>query len=144
MTPTKKDVWNFPSLNDLFDNSRFISDFFGKANAMNLPAVNIKESEKHFEVELAVPGMKKENISIEMKDNMVTISGEKKEEHEEKDEKYHHREFSYGSFSRSFTIPEGVEADKIKANFDNGVLHLMIPKNHHIEAASNTKKISIA
>jgi HSP20 family protein len=75
---------------------------------------------------------------------MITVSGEKKEEHEEKHEKYHHREFSYGSFSRSFTIPEGVEADKIKANFDNGVLHLMIPKNHHVEAAGNAKKISIA
>lgn len=144
MTPTKKDVWNFPSINDLFDNSRFISDFFGKANAMNLPAVNIKETEKQYQVELAIPGMKKEDISIEMQDDLVTVSGEKKEEHEEKGEKFHRREFSYGSFSRSFSMPEGVEAERIEARFDNGVLRLFIPKNHQKETASSAKKITIA
>ena len=111
-----------------------VEDFFGDSDFLNfkdknfVPAVNIKEMEGEFEVELAVPGMTKDDIKVEVLDGVMTISAEKKEEKEEKTKKYTRREFSYNQFSRSFTLPEHVNSETINANYVDGVLHLHLPK----------------
>src|SRR6185437_8162780 len=92
------------------------------------PAVNISENKERFEVSLAAPGMKKADFNIDVERNTLTISAETKAEKEEKDERYTRKEYSYSSFSRSFTLPEGVNKDKIDASYDNGVLTLSLPK----------------
>ena len=124
---------SFPSmLNDDF----FTRDLFnwGLTNNSNtgttVPAVNIKETANAFEVEMAAPGMTKNDFKVELDNNVLTITSEKNIQNEEKDgEKYSRREFSYQSFQRTFTLQkEVVDADKIEARYENGVLHLVIPK----------------
>jgi len=111
---------------DLFDwsNSNFSN------TGTTLPAVNIKETDDRFLVEVAAPGMQKDDFKVELDNNLLTISSERKDEHVEKDgEKYSKREFSYQSFQRSFSLPQGmVKEDKIEAKYKDGVLHLTIPK----------------
>ena len=110
-----------------------------------LPAVNIREAEDSYVVEMAAPGMKKGDFKIELDNNILTISSEKAEEHEENGkEKYSRKEFSYQSFQRSFSLPkEVVDEEKIKAHYKDGVLNLTIPKK---EAAKQKppRKIEIA
>ena len=125
-----------PSLLDDF----FTNNFFdwGLSNSSNtgtsIPAVNIKETADMFEVEVAAPGMKKDDFKVELNNNMLTISSEKKEEHEDKDGKYNRKEFSYQSFQRSFQLSkEAVDADNIQAKYENGVLRLMIPKREEVK-----------
>jgi len=110
-----------------------------------LPAVNIKENEDSFTVEVAAPGMQKDDFSIELDNNLLTISSEKQDEKVEKEgERYTKREFSYQSFQRSFTLPPGmVKEEKIEAKYKDGVLHLMIPKRDEMKKkAPRTIKIS--
>jgi HSP20 family protein len=98
------------------------------ARMLTVPAVNITEKQDHYEISLAVPGMKKNDFSIDVEGNMLTISAEMEEQKEEKEQKHTRREFNYSSFSRSFTLPEGVVRDKIDASYENGLLKLMVPK----------------
>jgi HSP20 family protein len=100
-----------------------------------LPAVNIKETSEAFEVQMAAPGMNKDDFKVELNNNMLTISSEKRQENEEKEgEKYNRREFSYQSFQRSFQLAkEAVDADNIQAKYENGVLRLLIPKREEIK-----------
>ncbi len=126
--------------NDLFDwSNRNFSD-----TNTTLPSVNIKESTEGYEVEMAAPGLKKEDFNIELNNELLTISSEKKFENESRNaENYTKREFSYQSFSRSFTLPKTVENDKISARYENGILRIMIPKRE--EAKPRPKKqIAIA
>ena len=110
---------------DMFD---WPSSNFSQTNT-TLPAVNIKEEASRFTVEMAAPGMKKEDFKLEVDNNRLTISSEFKSEKEEVDkDKYTRKEFSYQSFVRTFNLPETVDADKIKASYQNGVLSLDIPK----------------
>jgi len=116
---------------DLFDwsNSNY------STNGTTLPAVNVKETPENFVVEMAAPGMKKEDFKVELNNNVLTISSEQKQEHEEKeDDKYTRKEFSYQSFQRSFQLSrEAVDADNIQAKYENGVLHLTIPKREEVK-----------
>jgi HSP20 family protein len=116
----------FPSLIDEF----LKPDWMGGMERfnVNVPAVNIKETETNFIVELAAPGKKKEDFNIELDDNMLTISSETTSEQEENEGKYTRKEFSYASFKRSFTLPEIVNEVEIKASYENGVLHVTLPK----------------
>jgi HSP20 family protein len=116
---------------DLFDWGT--SNFSGAGTT--LPAVNVKETADNFEVEMAAPGMNKEDFKVELNNNVLTISSEKKHEHEEKDgEKYSRKEFSYQSFQRSFQLSkEAVDADNIQARYENGVLRLSIPKREEVK-----------
>lgn len=126
----------FPSLM----NEILKPDWFGglENDKNNVPAVNIKENEKDFELELAVPGRKKEDFQIEINENVLTISSVSKiEENIEKDN-YTRREFVYSSFKRAFTLPETVDEDNIKANYDNGILKLALPKK--VEALPKPKR----
>jgi HSP20 family protein len=95
-----------------------------------LPAVNIRETDSDFLVEMAAPGMLKENFRVELENNVLTISSEHKEEnHDQNKEHYQRREFSYQTFQRTFTLPkEVVDSDKIHAKYENGLLRLVIPK----------------
>jgi HSP20 family protein len=92
--------------------------------------VNIKETNDAFDVEVAAPGMKKDDFKVELDGNMLTISSEKTDEANEKEgERYSRREFSYQSFQRTFQLPKDVvDSDKIEARYENGLLHLVIPK----------------
>ncbi|HUZ61143.1 MAG TPA: Hsp20/alpha crystallin family protein [Hanamia sp.] len=117
-------IWDDFLDTDLFDRG----NNFPKVGS-NVPAVNIKEKPDKFLVEVAAPGMQKKDFKIEVDGSSLTISSEKKEEHEEKDEDYNRKEFSYQSFYRNFHLPKDVvNADKIKAKYDNGILMLEIPK----------------
>ncbi len=111
---------------DLFDwrNTNFSN------TGTTVPSVNIKETKDNFEVQLAAPGMKKDDFKIHLDGNTLTISSEtSSEKNDEKDGNYSRREFSYQSFQRSFTLPKDVvDSDKIKAKYEDGVLHLNVPK----------------
>lgn len=123
---------------DLFDN------FFGFIPAVKNPAtVNIIEDKNNFRLEVAAPGLEKEDFKIDLHNDVLTISAEKKEEKEEKDKKYLRREFNYCSFKRSFALPEYVDADKIEAKHKNGILTVIIPKKEEAkEKEPKTIKIS--
>ena len=126
----------FNSLPSVFDDDFFTRDLFnwGLTNNSNtgttIPAVNIKETADSFQVEMAAPGMTKKDFKIELDSNVLTITSERQHEQEQKEgERYSRKEFSYQSFQRTFTLPkEVVDDDKIEARYDNGVLHLVIPK----------------
>ncbi|HTR29658.1 MAG TPA: Hsp20/alpha crystallin family protein [Puia sp.] len=98
------------------------------SNMMTVPAVNIVEKQDHFEISLAAPGMKKDDFNIDVEGNLLTISAESEQKREEKDERHTRQEFNYTSFSRAFTLPDGVLKDKIDAHYENGLLKLMLPK----------------
>ena len=123
---------SFPSLfNDFFNREMFD---WGESNfsttGTTLPAVNIKETNDAFEVEMAAPGMNKNDFKIELEGNLLTISSETNKETEEKEgDRYSRREFSYQSFQRSFTLAKDVmDEEKINAKYEDGVLRLLIPK----------------
>ncbi len=122
---------NYPAWSNFFNeffNNDWASNNHASVNA-TLPSVNIKENTDLFEVEMAVPGMKKEYFKVELNNNYLTISAEKKNETENKaDERYTRKEFSYSSFTRSFSLPELVENDKIEAKYEDGILKIAIPK----------------
>jgi HSP20 family protein len=105
------------------------------------PAVDIVESEKAYEITAEVPGMDEKNIEVKVANGNLTIKGEKQEEKEEKKKDYYLQERKFGSFERSFSVPEGVDADKIEANFKKGVLTVTLPKK--AEAQKPAKKIEV-
>jgi HSP20 family protein len=109
---------------------------FGKA-----PAVDIAEKEKEYEITAELPGLDENNVEVKFADGLLTIRGEKREEKEEKRKDYYLSERRFGSFQRSFQVPEGVDADKIAATFKNGVLTVSLPKSP--EAQKKEKKIAI-
>src|ERR1700748_3301653 len=105
-----------PFFNDVFDsilNDSFLSDKL----ASRVPAVNISENENAFHIELAAPGLKKEDFKINLDKNILTVSADKKTENVEEGKKFSKREYSYNSFTRSFTLPETVDAGKIEAEY---------------------------
>lgn len=126
----------FNSFPFMFNDDFFTKDLFNWGLSNNsqtgttIPAVNIKETPDAFEVEMAAPGMTKDDFKIELDGNMLTITSEKNVEQEQKEgEKYSRKEFSYQSFQRTFTLPkEVVDDDKIEAKYNNGVLQLVVPK----------------
>jgi HSP20 family protein len=139
---------SYPAFSNLF------GDFFDKAfsdwNSTNfsltnttLPAVNIQESKDDFLVSMAVPGMSKKDFKLDLNDNVLTISSEKKEEKKKEEENFTRKEYSYQSFSRSFTLPKDVVNDeKISAKYENGELKILIPKKEEAKP-KKPKLISI-
>jgi HSP20 family protein len=93
-----------------------------------VPAMDLVETDAHFVLRADLPGLTEEDVAIEVEDSVLTLSGERKAEHEEKGEGFHRVERSFGSFSRSLSLPDGVDADKIEAKFDSGVLEVRVPK----------------
>lgn len=121
----------------------FFDDFVGRDLVSwfdnyhyNVPAVNVKETDDNYELELAVPGMSKKDFKVEFENDVITISSEMKENKEDgnKNGNYHRQEFSYQGFRRSFSLPENtVDGDKIKASYENGVLKVEIPKKEEVK-----------
>ena len=126
--------------NDLIDWS---NRNFSETNT-TLPAVNVKEMEDGFEIEMSAPGLKKEDFNVELTNSVLTISCAKKEEDETKDEdgRYTRREFSYQSFSRSFNLPDTVDYEKIDAKYEDGILTLSIPKMEEVKPSPKRIEIS--
>jgi HSP20 family protein len=100
----------------------------GSALRRWMPAMDLVESGDHFVLRADLPGMSEEDVSIEFEDGTLTLSGERKAEHEENEEGFHRVERSFGAFSRSLTLPQGTDADAVTAKFDRGVLEVRIPK----------------
>jgi HSP20 family protein len=116
------------ALSDVFQNF-FDNDFVDMFNRKGMdPAANILEHPDSFELDLAAPGLKKDDFKIHLENNVLTISSEVKDEVEEESKNYTRKEFHYSSFSRSFTLPRTVDLEKIKADYENGVLKVMLPK----------------
>jgi len=115
----------FKPWNEWFDDSN--GGFFGRI--MKIPAVNITEHKDEYKVSLAAPGLKKDDFRIEVDGNMLTITSEKEENKEEKDKKFTRKEYSYSSFSRSFTLPEEINQEKIEAKYEDGILKISLPRN---------------
>jgi HSP20 family protein len=122
--------------NDFFKDDIFYPVFKRHNYYSNTPAVNIIEDEEQFKIELAAPGLDKKDLHINLKDDLLTISAESKEvRNEESEGKVTRQEFSYNSFCRSFSIPDSVDTEKIKAVHKNGILTVHIPK---MEESKNT------
>ena len=137
MSLVKRNHLVFPALM----NEIFKPDWFGGLeNAVSdLPLVNIKENETDFELELSVSGWNKEDFKIEIDKDVLTVSAEVKTEEVKSEENYTRREFTNMSFRRSFTLPNTVDAENIKANYENGVLSFVLPKK--IEALPKPKRV---
>ena len=116
-------------------------EWFGKE--LTVPAANITENGDVFKVSLAVPGLKKNDFNINVEGNMLTISSEKEESKDEKEGDYTRKEYSYSSFSRSFTLPEEVNQDKIEASYEDGVLKVTLPKKEEAKKAALSKQIAV-
>ena len=137
-----------PSMPSVFEDffkpwSQWFDDGGLTNRTMNIPAVNIKENGNHYTVTLAAPGLKKDDFKIDVEGNMLTISSEKEENKEEKDEKFTRKEYSYSSFSRSFTLPEDVKQEAIDAHYENGELKIMLPRREELKNGAGTKRIAV-
>ncbi|TVZ17202.1 HSP20 family protein [Maribacter sp. MAR_2009_72] len=137
MSLVKRNDVLFPALM----NEIFRPDWFGGTQNVRtaMPAVNIKENEDNFELELFVPGRDKKDFTVELDDSILTISSEIKEEKNESNENYTRREFTISSFKRSFTLPETVATDKVDATYEGGILKFNLPKKE--EALPKPKRM---
>jgi HSP20 family protein len=135
--------------NDLFDTGRFLSprlfdfgsDAFDFAN--RVPSVNITENEKEFKIEMAAPGLERKDFKVEVENGVLCISSEKEKESKEEKKNYTRREYSYNSFSRSFTLPDNSSPDKIDAKYENGVLNITLPKKE-VTVSKPAKEIKVS
>ena len=126
----------FKPWTDLFDNGGW------NIRPMNIPAVNITEHPDEFRLSLAAPGMKKEDFKIDVDGNILTISSEKEENKEDKNKKFTRKEYSYSSFSRSFSLPEEIKQEKINAKYEDGVLKISLPRKE-VAKKPVAKKIAV-
>lgn len=134
----------FPNLLDVenfFSNSFFKPAWWG-THLQEEPAVNIKETDEKFEVEMAIPGIKKEDVEIDVENDILTIKSETESKTEEENKNYKRKEFSYSSFCRSFSLPAGANADEISADYKDGLVIISIPKME-IEESENKRKITL-
>ncbi len=128
---------------EFFRDDDFWPNFMGSRWISEIPAANIIEHEDAFSLELAIPGMSKKDFNIEIDNDNLVVSSEKKMEMDEAKENYTRKEFSYSTFSRSFRLPELVDADKIKAIYKDGILRLNIPKMEEARK-HKVKEISVS
>ena len=144
----------FPTIvSDFFDGDRFFDNDLRDWTADLLkptlklrtavPAANVTENDKNFLVEMAVPGMDKKDFKVEVENNRLSISAEKEEKKEEKDNGNLRKEYSYNSFCRSFNLPENSITDKITSKYENGILRVEIPKKE-VSVSKPTKQITVA
>lgn len=125
----------------LFNGESF--DFPLLSQGSRVPSANVVETPKEFKLELAVPGLERKDFNIEVDNHCLTISAEKKEEKKETEGDFTRREYSYNSFSRSFTLPENVKENDIDAKYENGILEVRVPKAQETPA-KGAKKIAVS
>ncbi|MGZ5190238.1 MAG: Hsp20/alpha crystallin family protein [Flavisolibacter sp.] len=127
----------FKPWNEWFDNGGALG------RPTTLPAVNVSEDKNNYFLSLAAPGLIKEDFNVDIEGNMLTISSEKEENKEVKDEKFTRKEYSFSSFSRSFSLPEDVKQDAIDANYENGVLKIKLPRKEEAKQITASKKVTV-
>ncbi|WP_285056004.1 Hsp20/alpha crystallin family protein [Pedobacter ginsengisoli] len=138
--PERKNNALMPGFGDVFE-SIFNDTFFSDRMVSRVPAVNISESQDHFHIELAAPGLKKEDFKLNLDRNQLSISVEQSSESKEQEKNYNKREYCYTSFVRSFTLPESADHNQIQAGYTDGVLKIDIAKKE--EAKSIVRQIEI-
>jgi len=135
----KSNLWLPSIIDELFPENRLDSINYER---FSIPLVNIKEDFSTFVIELAVPGLKKEDIAIEVEKNLLKVSSKRTSEEENTEDKegvkFTRKEFNFSSFERSFTLPELINVDKIQANYDHGIVSIELPK---VEEAKNIKRM---
>ena len=129
-------MWRSP-----FGRSFFDVEPFRRAEMGASPAVDVSQTDKGYEITAELPGMEEKDIDVKLANGVLTIRGEKRDEKEEKNKDYYMRERSFGSFERSFQVPEDVDPDKINASFKKGLLTIMVPKSAQAQTAQ--KKIEV-
>ncbi len=130
--------------NHLFNHldTMFPAKSFNNVAYNNIPAVNVKEVENAFQIEVAAPGLKKEDFKLSLHENRLTISAKQENQTEEKTEKFSRQEFNYSSFQRTFTLPKNVDGEKIEASYTDGILHVGLPKKEEMKPV--VKEIAVA
>lgn len=140
-TVNKNSIWLPGLLDNLFLENRL--DALNNYETFSTPAVNIIENFPNFVVELAVPGLAKENFTVEVEEDTLKIASKKVEENkEETNSHFRRREFNYKNFERSFKIPENIKTEEIQANYENGVLRVTLPKMEEKKAFKKMVEIS--
>lgn len=143
MLPMLRKHSYLPSFADEFFGKDFLSNLVENQCGYSMPAVNVIETKDSFRIEVAAPGLSKEDFKIDIHNNLLTISSEKEEKKEENSDKIMRREFSYCSFKRAFSLPDLIEHDKIAASHTNGVLNIEIPKREEAKEKP-ARQISIS
>ena len=110
---------------------------------LSVPSVNITDTRDNYKISMAVPGLKKEDLKIDLEGNLLTISAQSEEQKEENEGRYTRQEYNYSSFSRSFTLPEDVKRENLQAKYENGILNILLPKKEESVRASETKHIDV-
>lgn len=128
MLPTLRTRTALPGLVDEFFNGDIFPRFFEVESRHTMPAVNIVEGKEDYRIEVAAPGLSRDDFRINLENNILSVSSEKEEKTEEKDEKVMRKEFNYYSFCRSFSLPQTVNSEKIKATHKDGILNIVVPK----------------
>lgn len=126
-----------PSIFDAFFNDS--AEISENSVLFTRPDFNVYETDKEFVVEAAVPGLEKKDFNIEVNDNVLQISSEKEAKEEKKEQKFYYRGFCYGSFKKSYSLPDNVDKDKIAANYENGILKVVIPKDKEAKLSRQIK-----
>jgi HSP20 family protein len=146
MTLVKENGTNlFPALSDFFETDRWIApDKLFRGFQNSLPAANISETDKEYKIEMITPGFKKDEIKVSLENETLTINAENKTEKEEGNKRYTRKEFSYGTFTRSFLLPKAANSEKIVAKYEDGLLKLTVPKKDEVINKATKKEIKIA
>lgn len=151
-TPPARREEEYPLFSLQRDVNRLFEDFFRGFDLRPLrmaeekwggfsPKMDLEETEKEYRITAELPGMEEKDVEVLLTGNAITLKGEKKEEKEEKDKSFYHMERSYGSFQRTVPLPEGIDINKVDADFKNGVLTVRLPKT--VEAKTKSKKVPI-
>lgn len=132
-----------PSLVDFFFGDEYLPSVFDNSPKGTMPAVNIAESKDDFLIEVAAPGLDKKDFKLDVENNVLSISSEKEASNEVEGERFMRREFSYSSFKRTFSLPEGTDSEKIKASYKEGILKVIVPKREEAKEKP-ARQISIS
>ena len=143
MMPMMRRRSTLPSIVDEFFVDDLWNRFFDDTESVTVPSVNIKEGKDEYAIEVAAPGFDKKDFRIDLNNNVLEISSEKEVKEENKDEKVMRREFRYSSFKRTFTLPDTVDTEKIKASYKDGILSISVPKKDEAKVKP-TKQIAIS
>ncbi len=138
--PEKKNSSLLPGFNDIFE-SVLGDTFFTDRRLSSVPAVNISESNESYHIELAAPGLKKEDFKVSVDRDILTISTEQLSGNNNEGRTYNRREYSYSAFTRSFTLPESADVERIQASYTDGILKLHLPKKEEAKAVSRQIEI---
>ena len=123
-------------------NNIWRDDFLTNEYAQFVPAVNLSEDEGHYHVELSAPGFDKNDFKIEIKDSVLTVSGKHETEKEVKEKNFTRKEFNYGSFQRSFSLPQEVNEEAVDAKYENGILKIALAKKEEVKKSTKEIKVS--